>query len=72
MHAADDPSVPVLTSLAVFTALKAAKVPSELHVFEEGGHGFGIRMTAGKPAQAWPGLFVAWGARHGFFTAAKA
>jgi len=72
MHAADDPSVPVLTSLAVFTALKAAKVPSELHVFEEGGHGFGIRMTAGKPVQAWPGLFVAWGARHGFFTAAKA
>lgn len=69
MHAADDPSVPVRTSLNVFTALRDAKVPAELHVFEEGGHGFGIRMAAGKPVQAWPDLFVAWGRRHGFFTA---
>jgi acetyl esterase/lipase len=70
MHAADDPSVPVQRSLEVFGALKAAKVPAELHVFEEGGHGFGIRMAVGKPVHAWPELFVAWGARHGFFTAA--
>jgi acetyl esterase/lipase len=69
MHAADDPSVPVRRSLDVFTALRDAKVPAELHVFEEGGHGFGIRMAAGKPVQAWPDLFVAWGGRHGFFTA---
>jgi acetyl esterase/lipase len=67
MHAADDPSVPVQRSLEVFTALKAAKVPAELHVFEEGGHGFGIRLAEGKPVHAWPDLFVAWGSRHGFF-----
>jgi len=72
MHAADDPSVPVRTSLEVFTALRDAKVPAELHVFEEGGHGFGIRMAAGKPVQAWPDLFVAWGRRHRFFTATGA
>jgi acetyl esterase/lipase len=69
MHAADDGSVPVATSLNVFSALKAAKVPAELHVFEEGGHGFGIRMTVGKPVSAWPDLFIAWGTRHKFFTA---
>ena len=67
LHAADDTSVPVAWSLGVFTALHGVKVPAELHVFEEGGHGFGVRMTAGKPVQAWPDLFVAWGARHGFF-----
>jgi acetyl esterase/lipase len=71
IHAADDGSVPVETSLRVFAALKGAKVPAELHVFEEGGHGFGVRLTAGKPVQAWPQLFVAWGARHGFFTGAR-
>lgn len=68
MHAADDPSVPVQRSLDVFAALRAANVPAELHVFEEGGHGFGIRMAEGKPAHAWPELFARWGARHGFFT----
>jgi acetyl esterase/lipase len=72
MHAADDPSVPVATSLTVFSALKAAKVPAELHVFEEGGHGFGIRMTAGKPVSAWPDLFITWGTRHKFFGVAGA
>lgn len=68
MHAADDGSVPVRISLEMFLALKAAGVASELHVFEEGGHGFGVRLAAGKPVQAWPDLFVAWGARRGFFT----
>ena len=64
-HAADDPDVPVENSLAWFTALRAAKVPAELHVFEEGGHGFGIWLARGKPAAAWPDLFLAWAGRHG-------
>lgn len=67
MHAADDGSVPVARTIEVFGALKSAGVPVEMHVFEEGGHGFGIRLAAGKPVQAWPDLFVAWGRRHGFF-----
>ncbi len=65
-HAADDATVPVENSLAWFAALKAAKVPAELHVFEEGGHGFGIWLARGKPAAAWPDLFLAWAGRHGF------
>ena len=65
-HAADDPSVPVENSLAWFAALRAAKVPAELHLFEEGGHGFGIYLARGKPAAAWPDLFLAWAGRHGF------
>ena len=45
----------------------AAKVPAEMHMFEVGGHGFGIARTRGKPDAAWPGLLLRWGASHGFF-----
>ena len=55
--AADDKSVPVENSLVMFSALKAKGVPTELHIFEEGGHGFGLRGAAGKPVAAWPSLF---------------
>ena len=65
-HAADDTTVPVAHSLALFAALKAAAVPAELHVFEEGGHGFGLRGVVGKPAAAWPDLFLAWSRGHGW------
>ncbi|MBC6982615.1 alpha/beta hydrolase [Caulobacter sp. 17J80-11] len=70
VHAADDSAVPVENSLMMFAALRAAKIPSELHVFEEGEHGFGLRLIQGKPAAIWPDLFLAWGARHGVFKAA--
>jgi acetyl esterase/lipase len=68
MHAADDPSVPLDNSLAYVAALRAARVPVELHVFEEGGHGFGIRLIQGKPGAAWPDLFLAWARRHALFS----
>ena len=42
-----------------FAALKAAKVPAELHVYSSGGHGFGI-VKSGKTSAAWPGALVAW------------
>lgn len=68
-HAWDDPSVPVENGLAYLAALRAAKVPTEAHLFEEGGHGFGIRLIQGKPGAAWPDLFLAWAARRGFLGA---
>jgi acetyl esterase/lipase len=69
VHAADDASVPVENALAYLEALRAAKVPAEAHLFEEGGHGFGIRLAEGKPCAAWPDLLVAWLDRRGFFRA---
>jgi len=65
VHAADDASVPVQNALLMFAALKAKAAPSELHVFEEGGHGFGLRFVAGKPVAAWPSLFEAFARRKG-------
>jgi acetyl esterase/lipase len=63
--AEDDATVPVGNTLLLRAALKAAGVPVETHLFEAGGHGFGLRGVAGKPAAAWPDLFLAWSRTHG-------
>lgn len=66
IHALDDASVPVDNSLQLLTALRAAGVAGEAHLFHEGGHGFGIRLIAGKPAAVWPELVLAFGRRNGW------
>lgn len=60
IHAGDDGLVPVANSLALYTALHTAGRPAELHIFNEGGHGFGVRLPESKPASAWPRLFHAF------------
>src|SRR5476651_675761 len=56
--AADDDVVPPLPNgIAMFRALQAAKIASELQIFEAGGHGFSLHWAQGKPCGAWPGLF---------------
>jgi acetyl esterase/lipase len=60
VHAADDTSVPVENSLLMYDALRKARIRSELHVFDSGGHGFGLRSVAGKDVAAWPVLVQNW------------
>ena len=62
----DDGAVPPENAMMLTTALRAADVPVETHLFEEGGHGFGIRLIEGRPAAVWPELALAWGARRGW------
>jgi acetyl esterase/lipase len=70
--ALDDGTVPPNgNAVAMAVALHAAKIPVELHAFQEGGHGFGIHGAQGKPCSAWPDLFVAWATRGGWFKGAK-
>lgn len=69
LHAMDDEAVPVENSLTLLSALKTAGVPAEAHLFQEGGHGFGIRLIEGKPAAVWPELVTAWAERHGWSAA---
>jgi acetyl esterase/lipase len=66
-HALDDHTVPPQNSLALLTALRARSIPVEAHFFQEGDHGFGLRLAQGKPCAAWPDLFLAWGRRGGWF-----
>jgi acetyl esterase/lipase len=63
-HAADDPAVPTGNSLLMFDALRRAGVPREMHIFETGGHGFGLTLPDGSPSP-WPELFARWAGRHG-------
>jgi acetyl esterase/lipase len=58
VQAEDDP-VHVENATAYFLALKNAKIPAELHIYAQGGHGYGLRRTA-LPVTAWPGLVEAW------------
>ncbi|MEL0456480.1 prolyl oligopeptidase family serine peptidase [Flavobacteriaceae bacterium SZ-1-7] len=42
IHATDDGAVPVENSINYYMALKENKVPAEMHIYENGGHGFGL------------------------------
>ena len=59
-HAEDDPAVPVVNTLLLRDALKARGARVETHLFEVGGHGFGLRLARGKPVAIWPELWLAW------------
>jgi acetyl esterase/lipase len=41
-HAGDD-NVSPQNSVALYLALKEAKIPAELHIYTKGGHGYGLR-----------------------------
>lgn len=60
LHAEDDDAVPAENSLRLRAALKARGIRVETHLFEHGGHGFGLRKAVGKPVEAWPDLWRAW------------
>lgn len=64
-QAADDPIAPVDNSLMMFSALRAARIAAELHIFQTGGHGWGLGRR-GTEVHAWPNLFVRWAERNGF------
>jgi len=50
------------SSLAYYIALKSVDVPAELHLFPEGGHGYGLRASK-HAVSGWPALCGAWLAR---------
>ena len=49
----------VENSTTYFLALKNAKVPAEMHLYAEGGHGYGLRRTE-LPVTDWPKLVETW------------
>lgn len=56
---ADDKTAPPGHSIMLFERLNAAGASAELHLFRDGGHGWGL----GKPEQVlsqWPDMFVKW------------
>jgi acetyl esterase/lipase len=67
-QAADDPIANIGNSLVMFDALRKNDVDTELHIFDKGGHGWGLGDPGSAPSQ-WPRLFAAWARRAGFFNA---
>jgi len=58
VQAEDDP-VHVENALVYFQQLKNTKVPAELHIYAQGGHGYGLRRTA-LPVTTWPQGVETW------------
>lgn len=58
VHASDDKVSPK-NSILFYQALQAHHVPAELHLFEKGGHGFGLGTDNG-PVSQWPVLCATW------------
>lgn len=59
VQAEDDSVDDVRNSISYFLALKAVKVPVEMHIYAHGGHAFGIRPTD-QPITRWPALAETW------------
>jgi acetyl esterase/lipase len=59
VHGGTDTAVPVENSILFYSALRRAGVPAELHVFQEGPHGFGLNPGFG-PISDWPARCAEW------------
>ncbi len=57
--AENDHTAHVETALVYYQALKDAKIPAELHIYTQGGHGFGSRPTD-LPISHWPSIAATW------------
>ena len=68
VHAEDDNTVPVQNSLMFYEALLSAKVKAEMHLFEEGGHGFGLNNSKSK--DKWMDWAKNWMEENGFISIA--
>ncbi|HVT89263.1 MAG TPA: alpha/beta hydrolase, partial [Tepidisphaeraceae bacterium] len=56
----DDPSNRAVPMTNLLLKLKAANVPTEMHVYGIGGHGFGVRNDRPIAVAHWPVRFEEW------------
>ena len=66
-HTTNDNAVPVENSVRFYLALRKAKVPVEMHVFESGPHGVGMALNDQSLSQ-WPQLLMTWLRSRGLLT----
>jgi Esterase/lipase len=60
VHASDDRTVPVKNSLMFYESCIANKVSAEMHIYEKGGHGFGLATGVQSSQSQWPVKLAAW------------
>jgi acetyl esterase/lipase len=66
-HTSNDNGVPVENSVRFYLALRKAKVPVEMHLFENGPHGVGMALSD-PSLSAWPTLLMNWLRARGLLT----
>ena len=59
VHTYEDTAVPAENSIYFYLALRRAKVPAEMHLYQKGQHGFGLGKQVG-PASSWPIRCAEW------------
>ncbi|MDB4742908.1 alpha/beta hydrolase [Planctomicrobium sp.] len=59
VHAFND-GVSAMSSISLMAELKKKDVPAELHIFESGGHGYGLRPVKDQPITNWAKLCEDW------------
>lgn len=65
VHTDDDRSSS-LGAVLFYAGLKKHAVPAELHVYVNGGHGYGLRPVAGSQISTWPDHAAHWLESRGF------
>lgn len=65
VHSGDDTTVPVKNSIEYYQSLQKYGIPSELHIFRKGGHGYGMSVNSGTQS-SWPDLCLKWMNSLGF------
>ncbi len=64
VHARDDKTVKVENSIAFKAALDQNKVPSEIYLYDKGGHGFGLNNSTSDVK--WIDLAIGWMKKNSF------
>lgn len=55
-----DDGVQPENSIAYFLACKKNKVPVEMHIYEKGGHGYGLKKKGRGPVETWAARMEDW------------
>ncbi|MVN75540.1 prolyl oligopeptidase family serine peptidase [Hymenobacter sp. HMF4947] len=66
VHAEDDKTVPVQNSIVFYQALRRHNVPAEMHLYPQGGHGFGMNNKTTK--DQWIERLQNWLDANGWLT----
>lgn len=70
VHSMDDDAVPVQNSIRYALAMREHKIPCELHIYQQGGHGYGLAPWGGTQS-TWPEACRKWLDVNGFLKVKK-
>ncbi|GAB3986935.1 hypothetical protein GCM10028807_05410 [Spirosoma daeguense] len=60
VHSEDDKAVPVENSINFYLSCLKNQVPAEMHLYSQGGHGYGLRTAKFGSLNTWPESCKAW------------